>query len=91
MIYRRQHIQRRGKTFLDTTTELFTSPYNTAALDSTTGQHHGKAIGPVVASGMPINQWCTAKFSSTINHHVIEHAAIFQVFHEGGDGLVQRR
>ena len=60
-----------------------------AAFDSASGEPHGEGIGMVVPTiGSALGHGSASEFSAEDDEGVFEHAALLEVFDQGGAGLV---
>ena len=56
----------------------------------TAASHQSTAhLRPVVSAGTVVDSRCASEFTPYENRYVIEHAAFFQIQHQGADGLIQ--
>ena len=58
-----------------------------AAFHAAAGEEDGVALGPVVAGGAGVDFWGAAEFAHPDDEGFVEHAALFEVEEEGGEGL----
>ena len=56
-----------------------------------TGHHHGHHARPVVAAGVLVDDWSTAKLSHHQDERGVEQAAAFEIGDDGVQGLVHAR
>src|SRR5262245_30118698 len=61
---------------------------NQAAANTAARKEGGRAVSPVVASGVAVDFWRAAEFSQAGNQRVIEPPAFVQVFDESRHALI---
>ena len=66
-------------------------PTDAAALDAAAGEVAGEALGPVVAAAGGVDARSAAELGEVADERAFEHAALGEVFDEGGVGLVVHR
>ena len=78
-------------------TEFVGGAVDVAAFHAAARQPHGEAVVVVVATidlagvgsgGREFDDGCAAEFAAPDHEGVVEHAALFEIFEEGADGLV---
>src|ERR1041385_7809301 len=69
-------------------TEFVRSSVDDALLDARAGHPDGESVGIVVASVGALAARRSPKFSGPHDERVLEHAALFEIFQQTGDGFV---
>ena len=64
---------------------------DSSALQAAAAEQDREAVGPVIAARVAVDQRRAAELARAADQHVVEHPAVVQVFHERGDGRVERR
>ena len=77
--------------------EIIGFPNDLAGFDASAGHPHCEAVGVVIASGVggvfgtaEFRHRGATEFTAPDNEGIVEHAALLEVFDEGGHGLVRR-
>ncbi len=91
LIQRRQEVAGGDRPLADLAAARLAGPDHLAALQPAAAQQHRKAVGPVVAAGVAVDQRRAAELARAVNDHVVEHPAFFEVFHQRRDRRVERR
>ena len=69
---------------------LVTGAMYDASLNAPAGQGNGKAMSPVIATGISIELRSVAEFSDPDDQSFIQQSALLQIFQQGGKALIHR-